>query len=57
MDILSNPQLYYALSQTVNKNNYYPKHVHGYYEILIILKEKLLWKLNYAHLPMNTAII
>jgi AraC-like DNA-binding protein len=40
MDILSSPQLYYALSQTVSKNNYYPKHVHGYYEILIILNGK-----------------
>ena len=38
--MLTNPQFYYALSETVSKDNYYPKHVHDYYEILIILNGK-----------------
>ena len=38
--MLTNPQFYYALNETVSKDNYYPKHVHDYYEILIILNGK-----------------
>lgn len=55
--MLTYPLFNHALSERVSKDNYYPKHVHDYYEILIILNGKGKFLIEGVEYPFESGSI